>query len=317
MKRKIFVGVLTVALTLSSAVCFGGNANEVFARGYCTDGGESITELVTDDSRFDVADLIDGSDFYELSVGDDVEASVSVVDKDGNAVSGIEFCTPEEVKEFDLGFASEERFYSEFDDLDKANMDENKVVFDGVVPKEAFGKYVYRWIVVTFSDSVGVKLIRSRYRITSFCGSDYITFSLNDDKKSVTAFTILNQNFAFTASIPKTVKENGKSYTVTDIGSYALENADGKGMKALVLPNSIKTIGEKAFEGAKNLKTISIKSNLSSVGKNAFKGINKKAVFKIKASAKNYKKIVFKIKQSGVAKTVKFKRRVCEFISVN
>lgn len=311
MKRKVIAGLLVAVLTMTSAPFLGGTAGVVHAEPLVNGAGEVLIELCGDKIKMVDEGLSDENGNKELSIGEKAFVAASAIDENGNYLEfskDWEFLDDETIAEY-----FEPQFYSEKDDLKQASVDENRVLFDGVIPKEAFGKYVYKWDGIENTKEgddydLHCKLVRSSYRVTSTCGTDYITFNMNDDKKSVTAFTILNQNFAFTASIPKTVKENGKSYTVTDIGSYALENTDGKGMKALVLPNSIKTIGENAFEGAKNLKTITIKSNLSSVGKNAFKGINKKAVFKIKASAKNYKNIVFKIKQSGVAKTVKFKR---------
>lgn len=136
--------------------------------------------------------------------------------------------------------------------------------------------------------------------------------SLNDDNKTVKVFTIYNcdaKNGKFDACIPKNVEIGGKKYTVTEIGDNAIDHTYGStAVCSVTIPSTVKKIGKNAFKGAKNLKTITIQGNVTSVGKNAFKDINKNAVFKIKASASNYKKIISKIKKSGVAKTVTFKQ---------
>ena len=186
----------------------------------------------------------------------------------------------------------------------------------GVIPAEAFGKYVYKWTGAALLDEGGnvtsdmaFKLLRSEYPVVTWGDTDYQKFSLNQDKKTVSVWAIYNGNDPFDAAFQKSITVGGKKYKVNAIGDNALENTNGsKGLRSVTLHTGIKSIGESAFNGAENLKTITIQGNITSIGKNAFKGINKKAVFKIKASASKYKKIVKRIKKSGVAGTVKFKR---------
>ncbi|MBE5943137.1 MAG: hypothetical protein E7264_11460 [Lachnospiraceae bacterium] len=107
-------------------------------------------------------------------------------------------------------------------------------------------------------------------------------------------------------SIPATVKINGYTYKVTEIGSKAFKN--NKKLKAVTIGKNVKKIGKEAFSGCKNLKKITIKSAiLKSVGKNAIKGINKKATIKVpKKQLSKYKKL-FKSK-TGYKKTMKIKK---------
>lgn len=95
------------------------------------------------------------------------------------------------------------------------------------------------------------------------------------------------------------------TYQVTGIINNALEN---KEIKSITIPSTYTYVGENAFANASKLKKITIKGNLKTIEGGAFSHINKNAVFHIKASKSNYKKIVKKIKDSGVSKTVQFKK---------
>lgn len=180
------------------------------------------------------------------------------------------------------------------------------VRFSGKVPEEAFGKYVYRYAGLKVKDNGNefmlYSFIRSKDRITSWGGTDNLTFSLNDDGKGVSVFSIWKCD---TANIPSKVVIGNKTYRVTTIGEYALEVKD---VKSLVIPSTVTIIGDEAFKDASKLKSIRIDGQLKAVGEGAFSGINKNATIKIKATKANYNKIVKLIKESGVPATVKFKR---------
>ncbi|MGN0312099.1 MAG: leucine-rich repeat domain-containing protein, partial [Lachnospiraceae bacterium] len=246
----------------------------------------------------------------ELSVGDEVWANVKVKDSNG------EYLVYQEQWDFVPDAVLNEMGYSLCAYYDESVEGKegynNGIRFDGNVPEEAFGKYVYYlnmaqvFIDEETSDyAAGVAV--SRYPVTSYCGTKHTTFMANGS--NATVFTIFNSDSSFKLTIPSSVEENGKTYKVTEIGEYALENDKGtKGLTSVTIPSTVKKIGKEAFKGAKNLKTITIKGNVTSIGKNAFSGINSKATFKIKATKTNYNKIVSRIKKSGVAKTVKFQR---------
>ena len=252
-----------------------------------------------------------------MCVGDNVYTYTNAVDASGKKLELEKWTFISDDSLSEAGYPI--TFYSGYSDAEKAVEDKNKVTFEDAIPVEAFGKYVYCWTAISLLDDSGnptgeaaLKLVRSNYRVTDWGDTDYQTFSLNDDNKTVTVFTIWNRDAKdgkFDAYVLKNVEIGGKNYTVTAIGDYALvNNAGSTAICSVTLPSTVKKIGKSAFKGAKNLKTISIQGNITSIGKNAFKGINKKAVFKIKASAENYKRIVSLIKRSGVAKTVTFKR---------
>lgn len=311
MKRKLLTGLLALTLVVTDVPFLNCNTNIVHAE-------ETVTEITNDKIAFQDEFLGDYDGFYELSTGGDVYAYTDAVNASGKKLDfekNWKFIDDKALSE--AGYPV--LFYSEYSDAKKASEDRNAVTFEGTIPTKAFGKYVYYWVGIDLLDDKGnptndmaLKLLRSKYPVTDWGDTDYQTFSLNDDNRTVSVFTIYNhdaKNGKFDAAIQKNIEIGGKLYTVTAVGDNALDNTYGStAICSITIPSTVKKIGKNAFKGAKNLKTITIQGNVTSVGKNAFKDINKKAVFKIKASATNYKKIVSKIKKSGVAKTVTFKR---------
>lgn len=69
--------------------------------------------------------------------------------------------------------------------------------------------------------------------------------------------------------IPETVTYNGNTYTVTAIGNNAFH--DGY-IKSVVIPNTVKTIGQSAFEDVEALERITIPNSVTSIGRYAFRG---------------------------------------------
>ena len=183
----------------------------------------------------------------------------------------------------------------------------DKVWFEGKIPQEAFGKYVYhiQWYGVYNENNefvVHQTEVRSKYKVnTWYEDTDFFTLSLNDDGKTVSVFSIWTSK-----SIPSKVKEGGKTYKVTAIGDYANEDKD---LKSISIPSTVTTIGKSAFQNASKLKSITINGKLKKIGKNAFSGINKKATIKIKAkNKKDFDRIVKMIKSAGAPKTVSYKQ---------
>lgn len=308
MKKRLLTGLLALTMVVTNVPFGGCDTNAVYA---------AETEITSDAIAFKDPSLVNNNDYYELCVGDNAYTNTGAVDASGKELELEKWTFISDDSLSEAGYPI--TFYSGYSDAEKAVEDKNKVTFEDAIPVEAFGKYVYRWTAISLLDDSGnptgeaaLKLVRSNYRVTDWGDTDYQTFSLNDDNKTVTVFTIWNRDAKdgkFDAYVLKNVEIGGKNYTVTAIGDYALvNNAGSTAICSVTLPSTVKKIGKSAFKGAKNLKTISIQGNITSIGKNAFKGINKKAVFKIKASAENYKRIVSLIKRSGVAKTVTFKR---------
>ena len=148
--------------------------------------------------------------------------------------------------------------------------------------------------------TVRSKLVKKGSKIT-VSGNTYKVTST----KSKTVSFYKGKSDVKKASVPKTVKIQGKTYKVTSIAANAFKN--NKKLTSVTVGANVTTIGGKAFYGCKNLKKITVKSaKLKSVGKNALKGIHKKAVVKVpKSKLSKYKKL---FKSRGQKKTVRIKK---------
>ena len=68
--------------------------------------------------------------------------------------------------------------------------------------------------------------------------------------------------------IPEKVNYEGKSYTVTSIGSSAFQFCSG--LTSVTIPNSVTTIGNSAFNYCSNMTSVTIGNNVTSIGDYAF-----------------------------------------------
>lgn len=78
-------------------------------------------------------------------------------------------------------------------------------------------------------------------------------------------------NFSITvANIPETVSNGGKTYSVTSIGDQAFQNA--KELESVTIPNTVTKIGESAFLNCPKLKRIVLPNSLTAIKGSAFTG---------------------------------------------
>ena len=129
------------------------------------------------------------------------------------------------------------------------------------------------------------------------------SYAVEDDGVVLTAVEATTES----ASIPASVKVNGKSVPVTSVGDGAMK--DNETVKTVKLADTITSIGEGAFSGAKNLKTIKLSANVTEIAPGAFDGIKSNATFYISATTdEEFDALVELLKKSGVGSKVKFKR---------
>ncbi len=121
-------------------------------------------------------------------------------------------------------------------------------------------------------------------------------FSLNEANLTATfesgVYTTYDESDAYSGDIvvPAQVSYQGKNYTVTTVGQYAVNDYDAEVtsvtlpetiitidkyafdssvLKNIVIPNSVKTIGDEAFQYSE-LQTINLGSGLQSIGSKCF-----------------------------------------------
>lgn len=118
----------------------------------------------------------------------------------------------------------------------------------------------------------------NQYTVTK-SGKEVRFSKANAKKKSIT--------------IPATIKADGISYKVTEVGANAFKN--NKKVKKIVIGANVSKIAKKAFNKCPNLKTVVIKSTKltkKTANKKCFSKVNKKMVIKVsKKSKKIYAKI--------------------------
>ena len=79
-----------------------------------------------------------------------------------------------------------------------------------------------------------------------------------------------NSTYSGFIDIPSTVTYNGKTYTVTCIGTQAFRN--NTYLHSVTIPTSVKTIDQEAFYGCSSLTSITIPDNLKTICRDAFSG---------------------------------------------
>ena len=138
-------------------------------------------------------------------------------------------------------------------------------------------------------EAVGTKLTKSgiTYKVTSVKG-----------KTPTVTYMKVSKKAKGTVTIPKTVTIDGVKYQVTAIADKAF--AGNKNVTKIVIPDTIKTIGKKAFSDCSNLKVIVIKSTKltsKNIDAKAFAGIAKDVVIQVpEKKLEAYKKLFVKKK---------------------
>ncbi|MBQ0063860.1 MAG: leucine-rich repeat protein [Prevotella sp.] len=100
---------------------------------------------------------------------------------------------------------------------------------------------------------------------------DGIYYNITSSSSPYTVEVTNNNNlgtYSGVVNIPSSVAYNGKTYSVTSIGSYAF--ADCFGLKSIEIPNSVISIRESAFYHCSGLTSVEIPNSVTSIGNYAF-----------------------------------------------
>lgn len=112
---------------------------------------------------------------------------------------------------------------------------------------------------------------------------DKIHYSI-DTSTNTAKVTNADDGLEGAVSIPASITYNGSSYSVTEIGGYALS---GKTMTTITLPNSLLEIKTNAFRHCPNLTSIVIPNSVETMGEDIFTNCEKLTSVVIPNSVKN------------------------------
>lgn len=167
--------------------------------------------------------------------------------------------------------------YFRIDDTSIANIDENKYILDGVSAGttwfhayDAGGGWANCKIIVTkrnYKDGDNMKYPTDRapqmfFRVTNAQKNECELSGINEDYKPVNGeITIPSKVFGFNV------------VRIDKVGYRKLKN-----VKKIHLPNSVKEIGDNAFQNASELEDIELPYSLERIGKYAFSGLTFKSI---------------------------------------
>ncbi len=111
------------------------------------------------------------------------------------------------------------------------------------------------------SQSIQNSYSMTAYALSSTIGNATYTYEL--DGTNNTAFLTSISTSASSVTIPSTITENGKNYSVTGIEHSFLIN--NQTVTTLVIPNTVKTIGN-GFASNSAIRTLTVSSNVEQIG---------------------------------------------------
>ena len=107
-----------------------------------------------------------------------------------------------------------------------------------------------------------VKPVRRRFSDTSTIGGYTWTYDVNDGEATITSVSPKNGNVKIPAKI------GADNYPVTSIGDRAFHHCHG--LKNLIIPDTVKNIGEEAFDWCRDLISVTIGNSVTNIGRQAF-----------------------------------------------
>lgn len=152
-----------------------------------------------------------------------------------------------------------------------------KVEYPTSLPTSAVGEYT---VEVQFIESGSTPVTGTvKYQVDRIPIEGIYTFAVNADGESVTITGVTSQRDFYV--LPKEADIDGKPYTVNAIGNGAFA---GNRLITAYLPDTVKTIGDNAFDGCVNLTSVTqvgssdeavFPASVKSIGNYAFEGCGK------------------------------------------
>ena len=102
------------------------------------------------------------------------------------------------------------------------------------------------------------------------CEVDGIYYNLNSSDNTAEVTYNSYKNYEGAIKIPRSVRYNGSSYSVTSIGGSAFCYCSG--LTSVTIPNSVTSISNFAFNDCTGLTSVTIPNSVTSIGESAFFG---------------------------------------------
>lgn len=110
-------------------------------------------------------------------------------------------------------------------------------------------------------------------------GADFkigqLSYFINADLESVTLEDANVDPLTYYVTVPDTVSYNGIKYVVNKIGDRAFYSLNSYHLKTVILPSTIKSIGNNAFLGCTSLDSINLPNSIINLGAGAFRDCKK------------------------------------------
>ena len=158
------------------------------------------------------------------------------------------------------------------------------------IGNSAFGNSTWFTTIYTYENSTGHNYAKENNIKCELLEKQDLKYNILDEEKATVEVCGMNNWEIKNVVIPKTIQLNQKQYTVTGIGANAFYNEN---ITQITIPDTITSIGGKAFKFCGNLTSIIIPDSVTSIGREAFNYCQRITEIKLPNGIKTIKKWTF------------------------